>query len=40
MKNSTEKLIKMIKSRKNNKVIYKSSNKKSACLFVDDLSVK
>jgi len=40
MENTTEKLKKMIKSRKNKKVIYKSSNRKSVGLFVDDLSVK
>ena len=34
------KLKKIIDSRKNQKLIYKQSNKKSASIFVDDLSSK
>jgi len=40
MEEITEKLIKIMKSRKNRKIIYKQSNKKANRLFVDDLSVK
>ncbi|MEF8879208.1 MAG: hypothetical protein V5A64_02295 [Candidatus Thermoplasmatota archaeon] len=40
MKDTTKNPKKMIKSRKNKKVIYKHSNKKKIGLFVDDLSVK
>lgn len=40
MKNATQKLRKMVKSRDNQKIIYKNSNKKTVGLFVDDLSIK
>ena len=40
MEDITKKLKKMMKSRKNQNVIYKQSNVRSAKLFVDDLSVK
>ena len=40
MKELTEKLKKIIKSRTNQKLIYKKSNKRPIRLFVDDLSVK
>ena len=40
MENITQTLIKIMKSRKNQKIIYKQSNEGSAKLFVDDLSVK
>ena len=36
----TQKLKKIIESRKNQKVIYKQSNERPDCLFVNDLSVK
>lgn len=40
MEDVTQKLKKMIKSRKNQKIIYKNTNRKSVGLFIDDLSVK
>jgi hypothetical protein len=40
MKELTEKLKKIMKSRTNQKLIYKNSNKRPIRLFVDDLSVK
>ncbi len=40
MENVTNNLKKMVKTRKNQKLIYKQSNSRSASLFVDDLSVK
>ncbi len=40
MKDITRKLKKMIKTRKNKKIIYKNTGRKSVGLFVDDLSVK
>jgi hypothetical protein len=40
MEDITMKLKKIMKSKKNQKIIYKQSNKKSASIFVDDLSVK
>ena len=40
MKEITQKLKKIIKSRTNQKLIYKQSNKRATRLFVDDLSVK
>lgn len=40
MEDITKKLRKMTKSRKNKKVIYKSSNRKQVGLFIDDLSIK
>ena len=40
MEDITEKLKKIMKSRKNRKVIYKQSNKRANKLFIDDLSVK
>ena len=40
MKEGTEKLKKMVKSRKNQKIIYKNTGKKIVSLFVDDLSTK
>ena len=38
MEDITKKLKKIMKSRKNKKLIYKQSNKRSAKLFVDDIS--
>ncbi len=40
MKKGTEKLKKMVKSRKNQRIIYKNTSRKSVGLFVDDLSTK
>lgn len=40
MHDITMKLKKIIDSKKKRKIIYKQSNKKSASIFVDDLSVK
>ena len=40
MKEGTEKLKKMVNSRKNQKIIYKNTGKKIVSLFVDDLSTK
>jgi hypothetical protein len=40
MEDTTLKLKKIIESKKKRKIIYKQSNKKSASIFVDDLSVK
>jgi hypothetical protein len=40
MENVTQRLKKMVKSRKNQKIIYKNSKKRQVGLFVDDLSVK
>jgi len=40
MEEITQKLEKMMKSRYDQKLIYKQSNKESANIFVDDLSVK
>jgi hypothetical protein len=40
MGDKTQKLKKMIESRKKRKIIYKQSSVRSAKLFVDDLSVK
>jgi len=40
MEDITMKLKKIIDSRKNRKLIYKQSNKKSASIFIDDLSGK
>ena len=40
MKELTQKLKKIMKSRNNQKLIYKQSNKRAIRLFVDDLSVK
>ena len=38
MDDITQKLKKMVKSRKNQKVIYKQSDVRAASLFVDDIS--
>jgi hypothetical protein len=40
MDDITQKLKKMMNSKKNPKLIYKQSNVRSPKLFVDDLSVK
>lgn len=40
MDDITMKLKKIIDSKKKRKIIYKQSNKKTASIFVDDLSVK
>jgi len=40
MKDITQKLKKIMESRKRRKIIYKQSGVRSAKLFVDDLSVK
>ena len=40
MEEITQKLKKIMKSRYDQKLIYKQSNKKATRLFVDDLSVK
>ena len=40
MDDITQTLKKMMKTRKNQKIIYKQSNVRSGKLFVDDLSVK
>ena len=40
MEDITKKLKKITKSRKNQKIIYKQSNERSASLFVTDLSVE
>jgi len=40
MEDITKKLQKMIKSGKNQKLIYKQSNTRRAKLFIDDLSTK
>ena len=40
MHDITMKLKKIIDTKKKRKIIYKQSNKKSASIFVDDLSVK
>jgi len=40
MEEITQKLKKITKSRRNDNIIYKQSNKRSVILFVEDLSVK
>ena len=40
MKELTKKLKKIMRSRTNQKLIYKQSNKRAIRFFVDDLSVK
>jgi hypothetical protein len=40
MEDITQKLQELTKSRRNTKLIYKQSTKKSSSLFVNDLSVK
>ncbi len=40
MKDITQELKEMVKLRKNRKIIYKNSGRKSVGLFVDDLSAK
>lgn len=40
MKDKTKTLINMMRSRKNQKIIYKQSNKGKTDLFIEDLSFK